>query len=208
MFLYKLLDFFGGSRASLPRASRRNTWRRGFCPEICVKSQKNEAFLGQSGLTVLELSPLLCFPLFGARLGHFYRKNEALKCCCPSRRNEALFSEKQGSKTNDFQSGFAVARLFGGRSFAGNTTFVFCYVGLLTFSRFVSRHILGQGKFAEILFFLWCFVFRHLALFFGWSWVAFGVVLGCLSVRRVWLGRGAPFFGSPLLRRKWPLRFC
>ena len=97
------------------------------------------------------------------------------------------------SKARDFQSGFAVGIVIRRRSFSGKTRFVFCHVGLLLFSRFVSRHILGQRNFAEIHFLLWSFVFQHLALFFGGSWVAFGVVLGCLWARPVYSGRGALF---------------
>ena len=80
--------------------------------------------------------------------------------------------------------------------------FGLCYVELMLFSRFVSRYFFGPCKFAEIAFFLWCFVFQHLALFLGGSWVAFGVVLGCLWARRVWLCRGA-FFSN-----FWGRRFC
>ena len=112
-------------------------------------------------------------------------------------------------KPCDFQSGFAVGIVFGRRSFSGKTTFMLCYVELMLFSRFVSRHLRASAKIKEIA----SCDFGALVLCFS----AFGA-FPLLLVDRLWLptscasgsGRAAldqrPFLfilGSPLWPPKW-----
>ena len=144
MFLSKLFAFCGGSRARFARASRRDTWRRGFRPQKCAKSVQNVVSSRRKWVGGGRLSPVLCFPIFGARFGQFSLENAAQNCfpfppvlfrsvfCVFFRKNVIFdrgllwysYSALSGAlffsiscffpKKCDFRSGFAVVPVFGG----------------------------------------------------------------------------------------------
>ena len=88
---------------------------------------------------------MLCFPVYGARLGHFYRQNEARKRFCP----RPCFHLLSGAlflgiwrflfKNAIFKRGLLLY-VYSAAFFLGKYALFFCYVEWLAFSGFVSRY--------------------------------------------------------------------
>ena len=83
MFLSKLFTFFGGSRAPFSHPHFCDTWRRGFRPQKCVKSEKSEAFPGESGLAVGASLRCFVFPYLEVNCGIFLGKMKPKSVSAP-----------------------------------------------------------------------------------------------------------------------------